>query len=467
VRRTVNETLGYGFRSFDKRGALAYALWHLHTPGCVGGASQNPVEEPGAIMAQWKRNLIVLSFAQLLTMMGFSGYFPSIPYYMQELGGLTIEQAARYTAVFQSGSALAMMIASPIWGGLSDRYGRKLMLVRATFFGAILAFLMSLVTSPEQLITIRILQGAFCGTVSAAMTLIATQTPEEHLGLALGSVQTVQFVGQAFGPLVGGVVTDQWGYRAIFPVSAGMIGIAFLTVVLLSTESFQRAPQRSQRSRLSLRDSGLMTLLTGNIITLLLVLGIMSFAMGTLSPILQALSPASSHISTLAGAMISAGALTSSVATLVIGRLGDKLGLKLVLIVCGVGVAFVYAPQAFVTTATQLLILRAVQGVFEGGMSPTSTALLAKSTPSAKRGVIFGISNSVRAGGRAIGPLLGAAVASAWGMPSVFLMTAGIYLLIAVAVAILVKSRASVEDASPVPSSPDLAKAPPSISSSC
>ncbi|MBN1399453.1 MAG: MFS transporter [Anaerolineae bacterium] len=426
--------------------------------------------EIGAIMAQWKRNLIVLSFAQLLTMMGFSGYFPSIPYYIQELGGLSTEQAAQYTAVFHSGSALAMMIASPIWGGMADRYGRKLMLVRATFFGSILAFLMSLVVSPEQLIAVRIIQGAFCGTVSAAMTLVATQTPEEHLGLALGSMQTVQFAGHAFGPLVGGLVTDQWGYRAIFPVAAAMIGVAFLIVVLLATEDFQRAPQRSQQSRLSLRDSGLRTLLTGNIITLLLVLGTMGFAMATLSPILslyvQALSPGSSRISTLAGAMVSAGALTSSVATLVVGRLGDKLGLKLLLIVCGLGVALVYAPQAFVTSAAQLLILRSVQGMFEGGMSPTSTALLAKSTPSAKRGVIFGISNSVRAGGRAIGPLMGAAVASAWGMPSVFLVTAATYLVIVLAVAILVRSRPTAEAVTLPAGGPGLGKAPSTTSSS-
>jgi DHA1 family multidrug resistance protein-like MFS transporter len=158
--------------------------------------------------------------------------------------------------------------------------------------------------------------------------------------------------------------------------------------------------------------------------------------------------------------MISAGALTSSLATLVIGRLGDKLGLKMVLMICGLGVALVYAPQAFVTTTAQLLVLRAAQGMFEGGMSPTSTALLAKSTPSAKRGVIFGISNSIRAGGRAVGPLLGAAVAGAWGMPSVFLVTAGIYLLIAAAVAVLVKPRPVAEAGVPAPGVPPLEEAP-------
>ena len=87
-------------------------------------------------MSRWKRNLIVLCFAQSITLLGFSAYLPFIPYFVQDLGVRDYARATAWMAFFDSGSALAMMVFAPIWGTLADRYGRKLMLVRATAAGA-------------------------------------------------------------------------------------------------------------------------------------------------------------------------------------------------------------------------------------------------------------------------------------------------------------------------------------------
>jgi len=72
---------------------------------------------------------------------------------------------------------------------------------------------------------------------------------------------------------------------------------------------------------------------------------------------------------------------------------------------------------------------------------PTTNALLAKSTDPAKRGTIFGLSTSVQSGGSAVGPVVGAAAANAWGMSSVFLITAGTFGVVAAMVAGLVRPR--------------------------
>ncbi len=403
----------------------------------------------------WKRNLVVLGLAQLLTMMGFSGYFPSIPYYFQELGGFDYEQAAQWTAAFQSGAAFSMMVASPIWGSVADRYGRKMMVVRASGAASILAFLMSFVVSPSQLVALRVIQGALSGTVSASMTLVATQTPEEHLGMALGGMQTVQFLGNAVGPLIGGLVADSWGYRAVFPVSSAMQAVAFLGVLLLVKESFV-APSRGQKKE---RASGgwrdVRALLGGNVTGLLFTVWSMSFAVAVVSAILslyvKSLSPDAEYVSTLAGAMLSASALTSALAAFALGRVGDKYGQKKLLTLCAIGAGLIYVPQAFVSTPTQLLWLKATQGIFVGGMMPTANALLAKATPSARRGTVFGFSNSIQAAGRTVGPLVGAAVATSLGMPSVFLVTAGMYLVTAAVVGVFVRVK-------PAPDSGELAQ---------
>jgi MFS family permease len=405
-------------------------------------------------MFSWRRNLVVLCFAQMLTMMGFSSYFPIIPFYLQELGATTTAEATAWLAAFSSGAAIAMAIASPIWGGLSDRYGRKVMLVRATFFGALLAYAMGLVQTPMQLIVLRILQGILCGTVTAAVTLVATQTPEEHLGFSLGAMQTAQFVGQALGPLVGGTIADTTGIRSVFPVSAGMMTLSFLAVALLAREKREphvaTAAARVAAKPAEPAPNAVRAVLSRNTLVLLLALGSISLAIAVVSPFMslyiQELSPGSERIATLAGAAVSISALTSAVAAMAIGRLGDKVGQKAVLLACGFAMALVHVPQALVSNTSQLLLLRALQGVFMGGMTPTANALLAKTTPPERRGTVFGMSNSFTSAGRAMGPAIGASVAGTWGMPPVFLVTAALFATVSAMVAIFVKPTAPVAE---------------------
>lgn len=386
----------------------------------------------------WKRNLAVLSFAQLLTMIGFATYRPFIAYYVQDLGATTFEQATTWVAAFESGNAAAMMLVSPFWGTLADRHGRKLMLIRATGAGALTAFAMGLATTPGQLVALRVLQGVLCGTVSASLAMVATQTPERHLGYALGVMQTVQYVGMSLGPIVGGYAGDALGYRAVFPVSAGVIGVALILVVVFVRERFVPPPKEERTG--AQKGSRVAGMLTGTTISLLLTLGAIRLAMGILTPVLslyvKSLAPDHARVATLAGAVLSVTALTSSLAALAVGRMGDRLGLKRVLLVCSIGVSLTYVPQAFVRTTAQLLVMRAIQGAFVGGMMPMATALLAKSTPSSRRGVVFGVANSVTSGARALGPVLGAAIANSWGMRSAFVTTSVVLLVVSAGIAV-------------------------------
>ena len=265
------------------------------------------------------------------------------------------------------------------------------------------------------------------------------------MGFALGTMQTAQFVGQSLGPVFGGLAADRIGYRSVFPISSGLIACSFLLVALFAQERFV-APSRSPSPEDGAgRGRRLLAMLTGTTLALLLALGTLRFAASVLSPVLslyvKELSMSDRNIATVAGAVLSVTALTSSVAALIFGRLGDRLGLKRVLLVCCVGVALVHIPQALVSNTTQLLALRALQGIFVGGTMPTATALLARNTPGERRGIVFGLSNSVQAGGRALGPVLGAAIANLWGMRSVFLATSAVFFGVASTIALAVRSE--------------------------
>jgi len=410
----------------------------------------------------WKRDLIVLCLVQSLSMIAFSSVFPLVPYYIQELGAGSYAQAASWAAIYSTGSALAMMVSAPIWGSVADRHGRKLMLARATLSGALTMGLTSLVRSPGQLVAVRIAQGLFGGMVAASTALVAFETPEQHLGVSLGVLQALQAAARAVGPIVGGVAADTLGLRAPFAISAAALFAALLAVVALVRERAGPRSPATHGSRLSWRRGTLAGVMSRNALVVLGVMGATGVGITLLSPVLslyiQAISPGSQNIATLAGAVSSAAALTSAPAALLMGRLGDRFGPKRVLIACGLGTALLYVPQALASSPMQLMVLRGIQGAFVGGIVPTATALLARSTHPSRLGTLFGVATSARAGGRALGPLVGAASANTWGMASVFLLTGGVYGLMVIMVAALVRGAAvpapaaTEEDARPVAS---------------
>jgi DHA1 family multidrug resistance protein-like MFS transporter len=410
-------------------------------------------------MPHWKRNLIVLCFVQLVTMIGFSGFHPFVAYYMLDLGVETAAEAATYLAIFNSGAAVSMMIASPIWGSLADKHGRRMMLIRATTAGCLFTLLMGLAQSPSHLIILRIIQGLFSGTVVAAITLVATETPEKYLGRSLGMMQTAQFVGQSIGPLVGGMAADALGYRNVFFVSSGLMLASVLTTLFFVRETRRAKPapaaepaKREKRAK----GGALAAIANRNTMVLVLTLAGNSFAIAVLSPILslyiKALIGDVPNLATLAGSVMSVAAFSSSLSAVVLGRWADKIGQKKILLACVVGIALVHVPQSMVTHPNQLIVLRAIQGLFMGGIMPTANALLARATDVSRRGAVYGFSHSAQAGGRALGPAVGAAVANGWGMASAFLVTASIFGIMSLLVGLFVRvSAAPAEEQEPSP----------------
>jgi MFS transporter, DHA1 family, multidrug resistance protein len=154
------------------------------------------------LRARWQKTLYIMFFAQLMTGVGFSSIFPFLPLYVQELGSSTGLSTELLAGLVFSGQSFTMMLAAPIWGSLADRFGRKLMVERALFGGAIILFLMAFVRSAEELVFLRALQGLVTGTVAAANALVASQAPRERSGYAMGLLQVAMGAGIALGPFL-------------------------------------------------------------------------------------------------------------------------------------------------------------------------------------------------------------------------------------------------------------------------
>jgi DHA1 family multidrug resistance protein-like MFS transporter len=139
----------------------------------------------------WRRNLATLWFAEFTAIFGFAFAFPFLPIFLRELGVHETGSLALWTGWAAGASGIALAVASPIWGVVADRFGRKSMLIRAMIGGAVSVGLMSLAQRPEHVVALRLLQGAFSGTVAAATALVEPLLVLVMGGVVLGLVAAI------------------------------------------------------------------------------------------------------------------------------------------------------------------------------------------------------------------------------------------------------------------------------------
>lgn len=385
-------------------------------------------------LAPWKRTLYIVSFAQLASAVGFSNIFPFLPLYVKELGTNTSLSVEFLSGAVFSAQALTMMIASPLWGFVADKYGRKLMIQRATYGGAILVFLMGFARTAEELVLLRAIQGLVAGVVSAANALVASATPRERSGFAMGMIQVALRAGVAIGPLIGGAVADAFGYRLTFVVTAVLLFSAGVIVQYGVKESFSPGLSVGQEKatflsgwRKTLTVSGVRTTYS-----LRFLAGLASLLIVPIAPLfMQVLIPNSDHINTVTGLMTALASAATTVTAIYFGRLGDRIGHRRILRTSAILAGIFYLPQAFVGEAWQLLMLQALTGAAAGGIITCLSALLAGYAHPGAEGSVFGLDSSVFAASRAVAPLFGAAVASWYGFRSAFFIAGLLYLAIA------------------------------------
>ena len=379
-------------------------------------------------MEKWRRNLYTLVAVQILSVAGFSFVFPFLPLYVAELGVATRGSVAFWSGLVFSSHGLTMMLSSPMWGVVADRYGRKPMLIRASLGGALMVVLMGFAQNAEQLVLIRTVQGLLTGVVSASSALVAASVPREKSGESLGLIQTGTWVGVAIGPLIGGVVGEAFGFRSSFFLTGAALALAGVAVIFWVEEEFEPPPLRErvkfwQGFRKLLRAPDMASLYS---VSFLQSLG-RSVTLPILALFFLELLTSNQGASLITGLSLGAKAAVGSVSAIFLGRLGDRLGHEKVLLAGSLLAVLAYLPQAFVTSAWQLVCFQALTGVGAGAMMPATSALLNLRTPRGAHGTTFGLGNSVNSAGRMVAPMLGAIIAAWFGMRGVFGVTAVVY----------------------------------------
>jgi len=398
------------------------------------------VSAVAAAAPNWKRTLALMVTMQAIMAGSFMSSGPFMPFYLQQLGVHPTEQVLLWAGLIASVQAFTVALVSPFWGALADRTGRKAMVQRCcittTFFYLLIAFCQN----GWEIFAVQAVGGLFGGFSAAAMTLVGTQAPEGRLGYALGWMATGQLVGSLAGPLIGGTLADHLhDYRLVFVcTSLGALTCALLVTAFVR-EDFVR-PSLAARSRTPLREQIAEIAHHPTLLPLVFVLLLTQMTGQAANPVIplfvHAMVGDVPWLATAAGASIAVVGVGGIIASPFLGRHGDRVGYRSILIASLVGAALFTFPQALAPNLGTFVALRFGLGLFLGGILPAANALIGRVFPRERRGRIYGITSSASYLGLASGPAVGGLVAAHFGYAAVF-VTIGSLILINLACVVL------------------------------
>ncbi len=380
----------------------------------------------------WRRNLVALWFAEFTAIFGFSFAFPFLSIFIsQDLGVSQGHDLDLWTAAAGSVSGLTMAIASPIWGVLGDRYGRKPMLIRSMLGGAITVGLIFFVQTPIQLVALRFIQGATSGTVAAATALVAVETPRQRVGWALGVVTSAVALGSAIGPVVGGLAAAAFGLRLVFLGGGILLLIAMIPVVMIVRESPLKPPDRSRPGMLALIKQR-----PGALPSLAILIGAQGLVtvVNTATQqllVLRLIEMVGRAAATVTGIAFGVAGLTNSVSAIGYTAVTRRIGYVNALTIASMLLAITVAVLVVAPNAVVVVIAVGAAGLLYGAIVPGTAAMIGLETPMEAQSTVFGLNASAVAFGFFLGPLIGGGIAASSNVRDALAVTAGLAMLLA------------------------------------
>ena len=401
----------------------------------------------------WRLNLGALWVASFLAIAGFSFTSPFMPLFLsRELGVTSQRDVALWTGVIQGALGAGLFVASPVWGLVADRYGRKLMLLRAIFVGSLAVGLIGFARNPLDVTALRLLYGAAAATYPVAIAIVAMETPRAHVGWAVGVISSAVAVASAVGPALGSLGAAAVGLRAVFFLSSAMFLAASVPVVLLVRERRRPSTAAVGLTRQALARLGATPQTLRRAITVLLGAQILVSMMANTALILVvlkllALSPP--NLTVVTGLTFAASGVATAVAGVAYSSVARRFGYRRLVAAAAAGLVVLLASMAATSTIGVFVGLAVLFGLVNGVVTPAVAALLGMEAPDDIKGTIFGLNSSAGAVGMLLGPLLAGITAATLGPSGAFVVSAGLALGLAVVAAGLV--REPPPEPAPVP----------------
>ena len=185
-----------------------------------------------------RRNLAILFFTMVVVMMGFGMIIPILPFYIESFGA-----SGKGLGLLMAIYSIMQFIFAPIWGGYSDRFGRKPMLVIGAFGNALSLVLFGLATELWMVYAARALGGMLSAAIlPTAMAYISDTTESKNRGGGMGVIGAAMGVGMVLGPGLGGLLAGD-SLSTPFFVGSGLSMLALFLILIFLPESLAKSEQ--------------------------------------------------------------------------------------------------------------------------------------------------------------------------------------------------------------------------------
>ncbi|MFD0679116.1 MULTISPECIES: MFS transporter [unclassified Paenibacillus] len=375
-------------------------------------------------MEPWKRTMWILFVGVLLCSSSYTMSVPFLPLFLLDLG---VDQGSvnLWAGIVYSSAFLIGAIMAPFWGSLADRYGKRKMVIRAGLSIAVIYALFSIVQSPWQLVGARLLHGFVGGFVPASMAIVASKTPEQHMGWSLGMMQAGTMSGGILGPLFGGVLAEWFGFRMSFVVAACIIFMASMAVIFWVDEG--KTASTATNARVGVLQTWKEAGRNRTLLLMLLLLFVFQLSINMIQPFLTL------HIAALQGKLQGA-VLTSGIIFSIIGiagivaspfwgRIGQKYSYTIILSICLLIAGCVGSTQYFVQQLWLFTVVQFIFGFFMAGVTPSINTMVINNTDAGFRGRSFGLTTSANQFGAMAGPLIGGVLGIGLNIHWIFVVT--------------------------------------------
>jgi len=349
--------------------------------------------------------LLAIFLIVFINLLGFGLILPLLPYYAATFGA-----SDTVIGLLVASYAAAQLIGAPILGRLSDRYGRKPILLLSLFGTLVSLLMLGFAKTLLILFLARIFDGLTGGNISVAQAYITDVTDEKSRAKGLGMIGAAFGLGFILGPASGGFLS-QYGYAVPAFTAAGLVAINLLMVVFWLPESLapeKRSTQSAKQPHINF--SALIAALrrpySGSLLIIRFFFGL-AFAIFQTIFSLYALRRFNLEAQQTGFILTYVGVLSVIVQGFVVGKLNERFSDHLLILSSTILMGFSLLAWAFAPSVPILLIILAPIALSGGILNTILSSALTKTVQAEEIGGILGLSSSIESSTRVIAPTLG------------------------------------------------------------
>ncbi len=365
-----------------------------------------------------------------MALVGMNSVIPFLPLFVRELGVTEIQSTSNWSGLVFSAPFFISFFLTPVWGSLGDKYGRKIMVIRAIFGLALAQMLIGFSQNVYHLFFGRVLQGILSGFLPSVMALIASNTPKQKVGYALGTLQSATAAGTVVGPLIGGLISNLVGFRSVFFLVSALLTATGLLVIFLVKEDVKVSGEK----RYGIAENLKLILSNKLLLTSAVFITLSAFGFALVRPVfvlyIETFDIKSNLLPTITGAVYSIVGIFTTLSASWWGKRAESKGIYINLLLASLLTGSMYLLHFFVKNLMILIPVRIFLGFGLGAMLPLLFTSISNNIPFDRKGGVLGIASSFQILGNMFGPLAGGFIGGFIGVRFSFMLSGLVFIAI-------------------------------------